>query len=185
MKLNCPNCGGVTSAEVCPYCGTHIDISTKDISPDYTMKSYKSGKITFWNTGFWSIFAVSFLVIPICIVIPISTEADVSNTFAITFLIPFLLVGLGTLFKVISSLYIAISLKLYGKNYSGIVYGYMDDNISYNGVNGQQVKILIENKGMQYILLPLESTSKPYPVNSKIKVRIFKKYANIIEEYTL
>ena len=83
------------------------------------------------------------------------------------------------------NIFSVLSVAIMGKKMDGTVYGYMDDTVAYNGVPGQKVKILVNaSDGKRFILLPLAATTKPYPVNSDIKVRAFKRNATIISKKT-
>ena len=68
-----------------------------------------------------------------------------------------------------------VILKRSGKEIIATVYGYMDDNVIYNGLPTQIVKLLVQgNEGPRFILYQLGDTKKPYKINSKIKLLVYK-----------
>ena len=96
---------------------------------------------------------------------------------------PFMLIGAIALFVLFMNLKRFLDTKTKGVVREGVVYGYMDDVISYNDNNGQQVKILLDTaEGKKFILLPLGTPVKLYEVNSPIRVKLYKNYAMITQE---
>ncbi|MBP0987427.1 MAG: hypothetical protein J6S92_04030, partial [Oscillospiraceae bacterium] len=95
----------------------------------------------------------------------------------------FLVIGVAAAVIAIRNTIIVCSNKSKGKVVKGTVYGYMDDTISYNNVNGQQVKLLIDTQdGKRFLLIPLATTEKPYPVNSTVNVRVYRNTAYILDD---
>ena len=70
-----------------------------------------------------------------------------------------------------------------GTEIEGTVYGYMDDTIAYNGVNGQVAKILIDTpKGRRFILYQLGSTMMKYPINGRVRLKMYRRYFRVLPE---
>ena len=74
-------------------------------------------------------------------------------------------------------------MSLKGKEITGTVYGYMDDVVSYNHRPGQVCKILVDTlKGKRFIYYSLQGTNRPYPVNEKVTLRVYKNYFMIVRK---
>jgi len=172
----CPNCGAPLLSEVCQYCGTYVgEVSTIDLASEYPTVECQLASFTFFGTIFPLIFAVA----PITCVWGFSDGKMLSKS-AIAFLLIFLLVGIGASIVFIRNVWAVVSVAIKGVNLKGTVYGYMDDTVAYNGVNGQKIKILVySSKGRKFIVVPLKKTNKPYPINSSVNVRIYKNRAKI------
>ena len=172
----CPHCGAPVLSEVCQYCGSYIgEVSTQVLSSEYPTVECKLAKFTFFGTIFPLVFAVAFTIPGILMFLGSDDTVAAGST------IPFTLVGIGAFVVLFINIYRVVSVGLFGKTMDGTVYGYMDDTVSYNDRPGQKIKILVTaSDGKRFILLPLAGTTKPYPVNSSLKVRAFKKNAVII-----
>lgn len=177
---SCPKCGAPLLSEVCQYCGTYIgEVATGDLTAEYPMIPCRLCKLTIWNTIFPLGFVVGFLGMPLCMY-AILDEVDMDFKVSL-FFIPFLLVGFGFLLSFLWSMFNVLSVTFFGKVLEGTVYGYMDDTVAYNGVNGQKIKILVHARGgYKFILLPLGTTEKPYKVNKKVYVKVFRDRARIV-----
>lgn len=175
----CPNCGAPLLSEVCQYCGTYAgEVSTIDLASEYPTVECQLASFTFFGTIFPLVFAVGFSA-PIVGVMGFGDEEMLPKS-AIVFLLMFLLVGIGAFIVFIRNVWAVISVAIKGVDLKGTVYGYMDDTVAYNGVNGQKVKILVySSKGRKFIVVPLTKTNKPYPINSDVKVRVYKDRAKI------
>jgi len=176
----CPHCGAPVLSEVCQYCGSFIgEVSTQELASEYPTVECRLARFTFFGTLFPLIFAVSFSIPGIMVFLGDGYMLETDVTW------PFTLVGIISFFFLFASIYKVVAVRLFGKTLDGVVYGYMDDTVAYNGVPGQKVKILVNaSDGKRFILLPLAATTKPYPVNSDIKVRAFKRNATIISKKT-
>lgn len=74
-------------------------------------------------------------------------------------------------------------IKRKGKEKEAIVYEYVDDDNSVDGFPTQVVKLLVEDKKKPiFIYYQLGTTNQPYPVNSKIKIKMYRTIFKIIEE---
>ena len=184
---NCPKCGAPILSEVCQFCGTYIGkVATADLTPEYPVVECKLAKIGFWTVGFPLMFGGIFS----CASIPLIWASDLmdkadSPVPMKVFLIPFILIGLISLGFALYRIFRTIQVKKSGTQRSGVVYGYMDDTVAYNGVNGQKVKILVDtSEGKKFILVPLGTTSKPYEVNSAVDVKLLDKWAAILPKKT-
>ncbi len=180
---NCPNCGAVLLSEVCQYCGSYVGlVATGDLSAEYPTVSCKHGKYTFFGIIFPMIFVVVFGGIGILPIL-LFANGDSDANIIILMALPFLVIGIGFLLVLLFNIWKIVANQLFGKTLDGIIYGYMDDTIAYNGINGQKAKILVNaSEGKKFILLPLATTEKPYEVNSKVKVRVYKNIARILDE---
>ncbi|MBO7564563.1 MAG: hypothetical protein J6T40_06935 [Clostridiales bacterium] len=184
---NCPKCGARLLSEVCQFCGTYIGkVATADLTPEYPLVECKSARLNFWNVGFpllfGSIFALA--IIPIFAASDTMKEADSPISMKL-FLLPFILIGIGSISFALYKIFRILQVHIKGTVRSGVVYGYMDDTVAYNGVNGQKIKILLDTaEGKKFILLPLGTTSKTHEVNSAVDVKLYNKYAVILSKKT-
>ena len=63
---------------------------------------------------------------------------------------------------------------------SAEVYGYKDDAVRYGDEFCQIAKVLVSGPdGRKILLVPLNKTSRPYPLNSSVKIRTYKDFAKI------
>ena len=171
---SCPYCGAVALSEVCQFCGQYIGgTETKDLSVEYPTLECKNAELTFFGTVFPLIFMLAFgffgFLFPVIFLLEDSFEPVI-----LIACIPFAAVGIGAGVAFFRSVCRFLLVMVKGKQMTATVYGYMDDTVSYNGNNGQVVKLLIDTKrGKRFIFYPLGSTNKPYMVNSKIKIRAY------------
>ena len=186
IKSNCPNCGAPITTEVCPYCHAATGLDTKYADMEYPVIECKEAKIGFWNVAFPLIFAFGFGaggIIPLVMSFIFNEiESMAGESIGIS---PFLFTGIFSLiFLPISIVFFVIVLKnisrfcilkKYGKEIDATVYGYMDDNLLLNGNPAQIVKLLVTtNEGPRFILYQLGDIKKPFKVNSKIKLKVYK-----------
>ncbi len=169
----CSNCGAPTTSEICPYCKASTGIETNVANMEYPVIECKEGNITFWNVIFPMIFAFSFgsvgFVMPLSIFIQ---EGDLS---ILAFCSIFGIIGLVAFIIGIRPIIRFFSIKSKGKEIEATVYGYMDDNVYLNGNPAQIVKLLVNtDEGNKFILYQLGDIKRPYQVNSKIKLRVYK-----------
>ena len=189
-KRNCPSCGAPVTTEICPYCHVATGLDTKNADMEYPVIECKEANITFFKCAFPIIFGI-FFAFP-AVVFPLFTigstlivnemgDANVGMNIILMFL-PFLIVPL--IFGVIGIISIIIGIKplirkskvkKYGKDIEATVYGYMNDNIYYNGNPAQIVKLLVNtNEGKRFILYQLGDTKKPFKINSKIQLKVYQ-----------
>ena len=177
---NCPNCGAPITTEICPYCKVMTGLDTKDADMEYPVMECKEAVLTFWNTIFPSIFAVSFGGVGILFLFVmgnIGVDAEDFNYSGFFFCLPFLLIGLIALLIIIMFLRRFFLVKFFGREIYATVYGYMDDNMLLNDSPAQIVKLLIDtSEGKKFILYQLNDTKKPYKINSNIELIVYKNY---------
>ncbi len=169
----CPNCGAPILSEVCQYCGSYVgQVATKDLSAEYEVLQAHNAKLTFFGTVFPMIFAFMFSFVGFGMPILFTNQIE-SSKFTNLFFVPFMAIGIGAMFFFVRSVMRFMRVTFWGKDIEGTVYGYMDDTIAYNGINGQIVKLLIQTKdGPKFIFLKTHGTNKPYPVNKKVPLRV-------------
>ena len=173
----CPNCGAPILSEVCQYCGTYVgQVSTAELTPEYELIHCKQAALDMWKFLFPLFMGVPFFGAGITIVVALAS-GDIAGLSGL----PFALIGTGFLVYWIINVKRYLATRFRGVDREGVVYGYMDDVVAYNGRNGQQIKILLDtSEGKKFIILPLQTTVKPYEINSPIRVRLYKKSALIL-----
>jgi hypothetical protein len=170
-------------SEVCQYCGCRVDdADTAGLPAEYETIDCSNASLTFWNTIFAGIFSVMFGIVG-CMPLWVDNLPTGSEGMPRIFFVPFALVGAGATIIVIYSLYKYVLVSLKGKEITGTVYGYMDDVVSYNRRPGQVCKILVDTlKGKRFIYYSLQGTNRPYPVNEKVTLRVYKNYFMIVRK---
>ncbi len=175
-NVTCPNCGAPITTEICPFCGHVTGVKTKDANMDYPLLDCKGATLNSWTILFPMIFVASFGFFGI--VMPIYTTLTNKGKFEIMqilFLFPFTMVAIGGLSVIVKNISRYITLKLKGKRTVATVYGYVDDDVTYNGVPGQVVKLLVNtSEGKRFILYKMNNTTRPYGINSKINLIVYK-----------
>ena len=92
-------------------------------------------------------------------------------------------IGIGFDIAILKTIITVFANRLFGRKLTGTVYGYMDDTVAYNGVNGQKIKVLVNTReGKKFVIFPLEKTNKPYAVNSDIELRLYKNTAAVVRK---
>lgn len=179
----CKHCGAPVLSEVCQYCGCRVDnADTAGLPAEYETIDCSNASLTFWNTIFAGIFSVMFGIVG-CMPLWVDNLPTGSEGMPRIFFVPFALVGAGATIIVIYSLYKYVLVSLKGKEITGTVYGYMDDVVSYNRRPGQVCKILVDTlKGKRFIYYSLQGTNRPYPVNEKVTLRVYKNYFMIVRK---
>lgn len=181
--FHCRNCGAPVTTELCPYCNSLTGLNTSDANMEYPVEECKEATLSFWNTAFPLIFTFGFgffgFLFPI-IFMSVDKKMGLS---VIVMCFPFAIIGIVSFIIAIRPIIRHLSLKKHGIEIEGTVYGYMDDNILLNGTPAQIVKILIDTpKGKRFILYQLGDIKKPYELNSKIKLLVYKDYFKIIDK---
>ena len=142
---------------------------------EYPVIDCKEANIGFWNVCFPLIFAISFgffgFVFPLMFLFMESGEFIgellMCSVFAIIGVVAFI-IGIKPIIR-----YFLV--KRNGQEIEAVVYGYMNDNVLYNGVPAQIVKLLLNtNDGKKFILYQLADTKRPYKINSTIKLKVYK-----------
>lgn len=181
----CPSCGASVLSEVCQFCGTYVgQVSTLDLAAEYPTRECKNAKLSFWGAG------VPFVVMMVCIcvgvykILPLILVKDIGldreaqsmvNMFGLISAAPLVLVAAISAIIFFYNFISFIKVTIKGTSLNGTIYGYMDDTVAYNGVNGQKVKILVNtSQGKRFIIMPLKVTNKPYPVNSNVSVKVLE-----------
>ena len=178
---NCPSCGAPVVSEICAYCGTATGLHTASADMEYPVLECKEATLNFWTVFFPMIFAVMF---GIGALIP-ATISLIGHGNGGVLLIgaPFLLISLGALTFVLSTVSRYLKVKRHGETIRATVYGYMDDNVLLNNRPAQIVKLLIQTQnGPRFVMYQLGSTVKPYKVNDRIDIMVYGKYFLICKE---
>ena len=183
----CPTCGAPALSEVCQYCGTYVgQVATSELTPEYELVHCKNARLTFWNIGFPAFFGIPFLcggIGSMASAMALPSDDLGFRVMPVLMSFPFMLIGAIALFVLFMNLKRFLDTKTKGVVREGVVYGYMDDVISYNDNNGQQVKILLDTaEGKKFILLPLGTPVKLYEINSPIHVRLYNKFAMVTND---
>ena len=83
------------------------------------------------------------------------------QSFAVGQMIPFFVFGAIAFIIMCKGLFRWLVVRIFGVELRGTVYGYMDDRVAYNGVNGQVIKILVQTKeGKRFVMLPLDNNDE-------------------------
>ena len=174
-KNNCPNCGAPITTEVCPYCNVFTGLKSSDANMEYPVIECKEAHVGFWNVIFPMIFAFGF-GFPIWFLPMIIMASDFEERiYALLMFTPFVLIGIVAFVIGIRPVIRYFSIKKKGRDITGTVYGYMDDNILINGNPSQIVKILVNtNDGKKFILYQLGDVKQPYKINSDIRLKVYK-----------
>ncbi|MBR3898185.1 MAG: hypothetical protein IKJ43_02760 [Bacilli bacterium] len=181
----CPNCGAQITSEVCPYCRNLTGLDSSEANMEYPVIKCKEANKNFWNTWFPMIFAVSFgffgFIFPIIFILTNSSDTLsvilFSSIFAIIGVVAFI-IALRTFIR-----YNLVKTK--GKEIEATVYGYMNDNLLINEMPAQIVKLRVTtNDGPRFILYQLGDIKKPYKINSKIKLLVYKDMFMVKEDDT-
>ena len=174
MEYKCPNCGAVSQAEICPYCGTVLNRDSQDLAPEYPILQCKEARLSFFNTVFPMIFALAFggagvsTLVTFILRNPFA-EFGMEAKGAYGIAIPFILIGVIATVITLIPICRNMLIGLFGENKTATVYGYLDDNVYINGTPAQTVKLLVQtSNGPRFILYQTGKTYKPYVVNSII-----------------
>ena len=175
----CPKCGAPVLSEVCQFCGTYIgEAASSDLTSKYPLVECRNLKVELKNVDFPLIFGGVFLCVSVPLFIisffidDMTHEADGAGKF--------MLGGLAAVYIAIKKVFSIRAIKKAGVVEKGIVYGYTEDKVTYSGVNGQMVNILVDSAdGKKLIRMPLGTTAKVYEVNSEVHVLINENYAMI------
>lgn len=182
QKMHCANCGAPATTEICPYCHVPTGIDTKNADMEYPVIECHEVNLGFWNVIFPMIFAVAFSLSGIMTIGIISITSLLGDTSMFNFGYIFLTIGLVALVIALIPVVRNAKMKINGKEIEATVYGYMDDNIYINNEPTQIVKLLVDtNDGKKFILYQLGQTIKPYKINSKIKLLVYKNLFKIIQ----
>ncbi len=177
QKRKCPGCGAPITQEICPYCNGMTGIDTKNIAMEYPVVDCKEASITFWSVAFPMIFAIGFGLFGFIFPIFLSDSESASeiNSGLFIFCLPFALIAIIAFIIAIKPIIRYLLIKMYGKEIEATVYGYMNDNITLNGSPAQIVKLLVNtNDGAKFILYQLGDIKKPYKINSKVQLKVYK-----------
>ncbi len=175
----CPQCGAPITSEICLFCGAETGIQTKDANMEYPVIDCKEATLGFWTVVFPGIFAFTFtwfgLAFPIFFVLNGDVTELTEKIILVLFGILFGGVGIGAHAVMLRPIINYIRIKMHGKRISGTVYGYTDDNVIMNESPAQVVKILVNTrKGPRFVLYQTGQTDRLYPINSKIRLEVYK-----------
>lgn len=180
----CSNCGAPTTSEICPYCRAQTGIETITANMEYPVIECKEANVTFWNVVFPMIFAVSFGGPGVFIPVTVFLEEGIGEMLSIIlFTSIFGIIGIVAFVIAMNPIVRSLAIKSKGKEVEAIVYGYMDDNLYINGNPAQIVKLLVSTEeGNRFILYQLGDVKRPYEVNSRVKLRVYKDMFKIVKE---
>ena len=182
-EKTCACCGAPVTTELCPYCGKPTGLNTATAVMDYPEVECKEAHLDFWTTAFPLIFAVSFGIFGFGFPFIFSSMGD-GDKFAAIICLPFAAISIGAWFILFRSLFMYFSVLAFGKEIEGTVYGYMDDTVAYNDMPGQVCKILVDTRnGKRFIMYQLKSTKRPYRVNTKIDLKVYKDRFMILNKH--
>ena len=155
---------------------------------EYPLIDCKEAHIGFWTCAFPMIFALAFgffgFVFPF-IFLKAGEAAGGGGEFSFVILIciPFAVIGVVSLFIALTPIVRFLLVKFLGKPVTATVYGYTDDNVLLNGVPAQVVKLLVNTRqGNRFLMSQRGKTIQPYGVNTRIQLRVYKKYFLIDEK---
>jgi hypothetical protein len=178
----CPYCGAAITSEICPYCGSITGLDTANADMEYPVIECREAHLNFWNTAFPAIFAVSFGFVGFLLPLAVSASGVEKATLLIV-CIPFALIGLIAAIIVLKNLYYFISVRLAGKEITGKVYGYMDDDLLLNGSPAQICKILLHTpKGPRFIMYQMKRIDHPYGINDRIDLKVYRDRFAILKD---
>lgn len=168
----CPNCGAPVPGETCPYCGTVFE---SNMTPeDYPEVVCNFAGITFQEIRFYFGVIIFSVIAAICII----SQSDYGEgmLFALVFSLP----GIIILIVLIKKILTYILLTVNGHDTDGEVYGYKNDHLKKGDDYCQIAKVVVNAPiGKKVLLVPLHKTERPYPLNSRVKVRTYKDLARI------
>ena len=171
----CSSCGAPVTAEICAYCGTPTGLQTAEADMEYPVLTCREANINFWTLAFPAIFAASFGITGLVMLL-IAASGFGNGMF---FLIgaPFALIGITALFLALRTVFRYIMVKTRGEKIRAVVYGYMDDKVLINDRPAQIVKLLIRTpEGPGFILYQLGDTVKIYGIHDSIDVMMYGNY---------
>ena len=181
QERTCDFCGAPIRSEVCPYCGKVTGLDSATAVMDYPEVKCKEASLGFFSIVFPLIFFLGFGLSAI-VALLVMVGSGVPGGFL--FSLPFLFIGCGAGFILFKNLWYYISVKLHGKEIEGTVYGYANDVISYNDTPGQVCKLLVNSSnGPRFIMYQLKGTGKPYAINTKIPLKVYKDRFMILDNH--
>lgn len=181
----CPQCGApvLPGAAVCDACGALTGAAPVDAAAQpYPTVQCRLAKFTFFGTLFPLIFAIAF-GIPAAALVLTALFVNSPAPLALRLMpLPFLLVSLGAMGFLLRNVIAVLRNESKGRILPGLVCGYEDDNVTYNGRRGQKVRLLVQSQeGSRYVLVPLGAPEQPYAVGSTVHVRLWQNTACIMD----
>jgi DNA-directed RNA polymerase subunit RPC12/RpoP len=185
ITYKCPNCGAKVYPQICDYCGTKVNIKDQDVTTEYPTVKANNVKPSFFTMGVALIFGAGFGCPGVIFPITMHQQIVESDTPVVLFL-PFALVGIGALAVLVKYIYGFLATLMFGKVYTAKIYAYMDDTVSYNKVPGVVMKVLVDTiHGKRFLLISMKGTEKPYPINTKIDIKVYKNNVLIQSKFYL
>lgn len=170
--INCKSCGAPVTDDVCPYCGNLTGIKPWDTEAEYPIMECKECFLNFWNAVFPAIFCGMFGWAGIIMLVQMISEGEVMIAM---FSIPFISIGVAGGVIVIRSVTRHWKVRTRGEYITAKVFGYTNDDVLINGSPAQVVKLLVETKdGPRILLYQLGNTSRPYSMNSELKLLVYE-----------
>ena len=183
-KYTCRHCGAPVLSEICPYCSSRTGIETEKTPMEYPIIECKEAHLSFWDTAFPAIFAVSFGWFGFYMPVFFYKVGEIEETWTLLFFIPFATVGIAATYIVLSRIWRYITVVLFGKEIEGVVYGFQDDNVLLNGNPAQVAKILLHTpNGPRFIMYQLGNTSRPFKANDRLMIKVYKDRFKIIDTH--
>ena len=180
---NCSNCGAPLVSEICPYCNVETGLDSSNVNMEYPVIECKEANINFWNVVFPLFFSFTFmpeLLFPIKFFLEEESSDKYSallfnSTFGIISIVAFI-IGITPVIR-------SLIINSKGKEIEATVYGYMNDDFLLNDAPAQIVKLLVNtNEGNKFILYQTAGVKRPYKINSKIKLRVYKDMFMIVKK---
>ena len=171
-KRYCPNCGAPLTSEICPYCNGVTGVETSDLVMEYPVIQCKEANLTFITSTFFIIFGAFFILIGVGVPLALMFSMNEIDIMLPMVIVIFGSIGLGTIIFGLNRVIRNKKVKTYGKEIDATVYGYMNDQ--YQG-DAEVVKLLVDtNEGKKFILYQTGENTKPYKINSTIKLLVYK-----------
>ena len=172
----CPNCEIILKTEVCPYC------KVKAIDMEYPVLECREANIGFWNVAFPMMFALGFGFFFFVFVFVSIPQGNILWS-TIFFLGILIIIGIISFIIAMRQIIRYLIVNSEGEEIEATVYGYLNDNVFFNGKPSKIVKLLIDTEeGPRFILYQLSDTKELYDINSKVKLLFYKKMFLIHKE---
>jgi hypothetical protein len=180
----CLNCGSPKKNGVCPNCNYDKEATKIYQGTNYPEIECKSVKFSFFNTVFPGIFFVTYT--PVGLIPLFINKYTPGNEDFYIFLLSFGIFFIGGIIAGIIMLLPFIKymiLKTNGLEVQGTLIDYIENrNERINGVHTKTMKIIVNtDEGPKIIKYNTGSTRTPYPINSVLRLLMYKNYFRIIK----
>ena len=173
--ITCPHCGTPIPGDICQYCSKVTDGKKPERKPvRYPEVVCRYVGITFHEISFYSTLILFSFIAVICIII--NTEYMEAVLLALIFSLPGIIIGITLIRRAFTFLLLSVN----GTDAEGEVYGYKDDQMRYGEDFCQIAEVMVKSpEGEKILLIPLNKTSHPYPLNSSVRIRKYKDFVKI------